>query len=229
MHKGDPVSKRSLTKIHQSVFEVLALSILILAVPFCVYLDVVVIGHGIPELSVTEITQETLIFLSAILCWLKAWRCVCSRGFFVLLGGFFACMFIRELDFLFDMIHHGFWIYPVILITVVCSIYAWVCRDTILLPLAQYVSGKPFVYVSLGLIIVFIFSRIFGSGELFWVRVMGPDYKGEYKQVIQEGLELLGYVMIFYGSCLSVRPRRRFHSSAYHRQDSARSARGSIC
>ena len=212
MHNGIPVSKRSLTKIHQSVFELLALSVLILAVPLCVYLDVVIIDHGIPELSVTEITQETLIFLSAVLCWLKAWRCACSRGFFVLAGGFFACLFIRELDFLFAIIHHGFWIYPAVLTTIVCLIYAWVYRDTILLPMAAYASRKPFVYVSIGLIIALIVSRIFGSGELFWIRVMGSDYKGEYKQAIQEGLELLGYVIIFYGSCLSVRPRRRFHS-----------------
>ena len=49
-------------------------------------------------------------------------------------------------------------------------------------------------------------SRIFGSGSL-WSELMMGDYQAGYKKIIQEGLELLGYVLIVYGSWLAYRDK----------------------
>ena len=67
--------------------------------------------------------------------------------------------------------------------------------------IGEAVESKHFVYISLGLILILIFSRTFGSGHL-WEHVMGDDYTMVYKTVIQEGIELLGYIFVLYGSIL---------------------------
>jgi len=196
-----PVDDIGVRLLH-SLEEALLLAAATVAVPLIVYTDSIIIGNGVSEYSITEVMQDALILLSMILFWNEAWRCSQSRGFLMLVGGFFACMFIRELDFLFDMVHHGFWLYPALLTALVCMAYTMTCRKTVLGPMAAYADTKSGVYVYVGLLIVVLFSRIFGSGRLIWIDIMGSDYKGEYKTIIQEGLELFGYVFVFYGSCL---------------------------
>jgi hypothetical protein len=68
-------------------------------------------------------------------------------------------------------------------------------------PMLDHMDSKNFVHITLGLILILIFSRIFGSGQL-WRDIMGDDYSIIYKTVIQEGIELLGYIFVLYGSIL---------------------------
>ena len=150
----------------------------------------------------TELLEDLLLLLSTTVFLAKAWGHFESRGFLVLVGGFFACMLIRELDFAFDVIHHGAWRYPAILTAAASIALAIACRKTVLAPMAAYVDTKSCIYVSIGLLIVMVFGRLFGSGRLIWIDIMGMDYKGVYKTIIQEGLELFGYVFVSYGSCL---------------------------
>jgi hypothetical protein len=46
---------------------------------------------------------------------------------------------------------------------------------------------------------VLVFSRVFGTGSL-WRAIMLDEYQNLYKSVIQEGLELFGYLLIAYGT-----------------------------
>jgi len=55
-------------------------------------------------------------------------------------------------------------------------------------------------------LIVIVFSRIIGSNSL-WRELMGGDYQWAYKTIIQEALELSGYVLIAYGSWLAYREK----------------------
>jgi hypothetical protein len=194
-------------KILRSIAEFLFLTVLTVAVPLIVFVDSRILCDGVSELSITEITQEALILFSAILFWVEAWRRPQARGFLVLVGGFFACMFIRELDSLFDLIHPEFWVYPACLTTIISITYASNFRNTILSSMAAYTGAKSCIYISVGLLVVMVFSRLFGNGQLLWINIMGADYKGMYKTIIQEGLELFGYMFIFYGSCLLHRAR----------------------
>jgi hypothetical protein len=68
--------------------------------------------------------------------------------------------------------------------------------------MVAYLGSKSWIYVTIGLLIVLVLSRLFGSGWLIWNAVMGEGYRAEYKAIIQEGLELFGYIFIFYGSWL---------------------------
>lgn len=164
-------------------------------------LDAEILIQGNSEFSLTEIAQELSILCSAVLIGFSAKLDVQARGFFVLVAGLFVTMLIREADALFNNIQHGFWIYPALFVSLSSIIYARKCGGTVKKPMLEHMGSRNFVYISLGLIIILIFSRIFGS-SLLWRDVMGDDYSMVYKTVIQEGIELLGYIFVLYGSIL---------------------------
>lgn len=180
--------------------EFLFLSVLAFLPALTVHVDINVIGHGLGDYSVTEYVQETLLFLSAILFWYGAWKNPQSRGFLLLVAGFFTCMFIREHDELFNSISDGFWLYPAILTAIATIGAVIVYRETVLTPMADFTETKASHNIFFGLLVVLVFSRVFSSGNLLWIDIMGDDYKWLYKSAIQEGLELFGYIFIFYGS-----------------------------
>ncbi|MEN8200411.1 MAG: hypothetical protein ABFR63_10110 [Thermodesulfobacteriota bacterium] len=189
------------SKLVFSIIELLLLTMLMVIVPSIISIDAVVIGGGIPENSATEYVQEVLILFSSILFGIGALRYPESRGFFVLVAGLFGCMFIRELDAYLDAVTHGFWLYPTLLLAFGSILYSIRCRGNVTAPMAEYTETKSFVYVAIGILIVLVFSRIFGTGHL-WREVMGSHYHSSYKAIIQEGLELVGYALIFFGSAM---------------------------
>lgn len=168
---------------------------------FIVRMDGRLLQQGMSEYSITEFTQAGFTLASAILFGFSAKYDKQSRGFFVLVMGLFATMLIREFDAFFDLINHGFWIYPALAATLVTVFYARTCRSSVKYPMLKHMETRNFAYINLGLIIVLVFSRTFGSGTL-WRKVMGADYSTMYKSVIQEGLELFGYTLVLYGSIL---------------------------
>ena len=176
-------------------------SFLMISTVLIIYADTVIFDHGVSERSLTELTQEGIIFVSVIIFFALSKSQPESRGFLVLCGGFFSVMLIRELDGFFDQINHGFWVYPAIVVTLITLIYAHRCPGTVSGPLVHYFQTSPFAYIMIGLMIVILFSRVFGSG-IIWRVVMADNYMTDYKAIIQEGVELLGYVIVFYGSVM---------------------------
>ena len=181
------------------VLEYLILAVLMVAVPLVVALDVLWLEHGVREDSVTEFAQAGLLLLSALLIGLSVRRHTEARGFLVLVAGLFTAMFIREADAYFDLIAKGSWLYPALAVSLLVIVYAFRQRGTVIAPMVINLQTKSFVYIVIGLILVVLFSRLFGTGQL-WQEVMGADFRNLYKSIIQEGLELLGYVLICFGS-----------------------------
>ena len=91
-----------------AVFLFAALFLVLMVAP--VYIDVAWMNDALHETSFTEATQEALLAIVAILFFMAARQRPDQRGALTLVGGFYMCMLIRELDFLFDMIHHGSWV-----------------------------------------------------------------------------------------------------------------------
>ena len=181
--------------------EFLLLVALALLPSVSVYIDVGVIGAGVGELSVTEITQEALILTTALITWYGAWRHPDRRGLLVLMAGFFSCIFIRELDSFLDYVWHGFWFWPAILMASASITYVVVfCRNTVIGPLSNFVATRSYFFILVGMISLLVFSRTFGSGNLLWIEVMGEAYNHAFKSALQEGLELYGYLFIAYGT-----------------------------
>lgn len=181
--------------------EFLLLAVLALVPAALVYIDVAVIGNEFGELSVTEITQETLLLITALIYWYGAWRHPNRRGFLLLVAGFLSCALIRELGDFLDAVWQGFWFWPAILLALgtIASVVAC-CRTSVTGPMSRFVQTKPYYFLTIGLIVLLVFSRTFGSGGLLWKDLLGARYTPQFKNALQEGLELLGYLFIAYGS-----------------------------
>lgn len=187
-------------KIAQASIEFFILTFLALLPVLTVYIDLVILGNNLGEISVTEFTQETLLLASAFIFWYGAWKKPNIRGFLVLVAGFFSCMFIREMDAFLDEIWHGFWFWPALFMALGTILYArYVAKNTTLKPLTNFISTKPYFLILIGLIILLVLSRTFGSGNLLWHAILAEN-SSRAKTVVQEGLELFGYAFIFYGS-----------------------------
>jgi hypothetical protein len=181
------------------VVEFLILAVLVTAVPAVVALDIEIFLYGSSELSVTELSQEALILLSAAMFGATAWRMPNDRAGLLLVAGLFTCMLIREADMWFDMISKGFWIYPALLVGGSAIFYAARCRAATIDALADYAATRSHVYIMIGLLIVLLFSRVFGTSS-FLQEIFAENYHPAYKTIIQEGLELLGYIFVAFGS-----------------------------
>jgi hypothetical protein len=191
--------------------ELVLLVILMMAVPVIVALDIMVLKHDLTEISVTEFTQVGLLFASILLMWSMARQLPDSRGFLVLVTGFMSAMLIREYDKFLDYFSQGFWLYPVLLVSAGAIIYAIRLRDSVIAPMVRIMATKSFTYVVIGLLLVFVFSRAFGTSRL-WSEAMGADYDRIYKTIVQEGVETLGYALVFFGSVQSYLHERRRQS-----------------
>ena len=143
--------------IVKSIGEVLFLALLILLAPLCVAIDVVALGNDMGEISLTEFTQVVLLLTSILIFSYSAWRYAGSRGFLILVAGFLSCMLVRELDFLFDKIRHGFWAWPAIGIAIASIFSAQKNRGTVFEPMAAFVNTKPYYHI------------IFAAILLWWI------------------------------------------------------------
>lgn len=164
-----------------------------------IYVDTVVLKHGITESSLTEILQSIFALSAAVLFFLCAKQDTQAKGFLILVSGFFLTIVIREADLWFDKINHGFWVYPALVVILGSCFYSFIHRSGIMTHAFKYINAKSFSYIVMGLIIVLIFSRVFGSGVI-WKVVMAGQYSSTVKAIIQEGIELLGYSFIFLGA-----------------------------
>ena len=163
----------------------------------CIYLDVTV-HQNIVENSFVEYGQEVLLFATTAIFTMQA---IAKRqGGLWLVAGFFGCMFIRELDAYFDEIVHGAWKYFALALMVFVLFKAWrLGKENTIASLAAFMKTRSFVFIFIGLLIVLIYSRLFGMGEL-WKAIMGVDFNRTVKNVVEEGSELWGYALVFWGA-----------------------------
>jgi len=175
------------------------ISLLSVGVITAINIDYFFLENNLSERSLTELFQQLLLLASvAIFTWSAA-KIEQSRTLYILIAGFFACMFLRELDYYFDMIVHGFWVYPTVLLASLVITYAVKHSENFINSVRVFSQTNAYFNILVGLVIIMVFSRLFGSGTL-WKDVMNDDYHHIYKTIIQEGLELFGYVFVFIGS-----------------------------
>ncbi len=183
------------------IFEFLILILLMMVPPLFVWIDFTILKTNLSEYSLTEFTQEFLILTSFVILLYKTYKNRGNRGFLILFAGLFMVMFIREGDYFWDKIMNGLWTILAVGSFLISIYIAYKQRKTIIPTLSTYWNTRGFDYLIMGLLIVLIFSRIFGTGDL-WRSILKENYIGHYKTAIQEGLELLGYLIIFYGAIL---------------------------
>lgn len=191
-----PTALRSLIDL---IKPLLVFTLFAVAVPLIIKFEVVTLGRKITEVSITEFVQQLLLFFVTVIFALSAKKLPQQRSFYVLVAGFFGCMLLREHDYYFDMIQHGFWFYPTILLAIGTIVYTVKNSEHFAVSAYQFKATKAYIYIIIGLVVLLVFSRLFGTGSL-WKVVMAADYQHHYKSTIQEGLELFGYAILFLGS-----------------------------
>jgi hypothetical protein len=170
-----------------------------------IWLDVAVFNDGVQEISATEFLQEVILLTISALFFLQAKKHPALRAGMILIGGFFSCMLIRELDALFDLIHYGSWVYFASLFAVYCIAWACISPKTSLRGLSAFLAHPACHYMVCGLVLILVFSRVFGM-NIIWRAVMQGEYVRTVKNIVEEGTELMGYLLCL-GSALAFRQR----------------------
>ncbi len=173
-----------------------------------VFIDVVWMHDAVREASLTECTQEILLAIIALLFFHHACRSPGERPVAVLVGGFFGCMFIRELDFLFDQLSHGSWFWFALVLTLVCVGIALRNPRSIISGLARFMEHPAWGMMSAGMLTILVFSRLFGMHQI-WENLMLESYIRTVKNMAEEGSELLGYSLCMLATVRYLWPGKR--------------------
>jgi len=147
------------------------------------------------EVSFTEFGQLTML-LAAAGIFLKAGLIdTSSRGLSFILAGMAFLGAIRELDGFLDMIWHGSWKIPFYLVLCLVVWLVYRNRDTLQESIEDFLKQPAWGVLLSGFLVVFVFSRLFGKGEL-WKSIMADNYMRAVKNAVEEGTELMGFSLI---------------------------------
>ena len=180
-----------------TVFILAALFLALMILP--IYIDVAWMNDALHETSFTETSQEIMLAVIAALFFIAAQRRPAQRGALTLVAGFYSCMLIRELDFVFDAIQHGSWIWFALAVTAGCLAVALRTPKKTLHALARLLQHRSWPVMASGFLVVLVFSRLFGIHAL-WQHLMLGDYNRVVKNMAEEGTELLGYGLCWLAS-----------------------------
>ncbi|OKB65810.1 hypothetical protein BHU62_15710 [Serratia marcescens] len=161
-----------------------------------VFFDVHWLHNFVHETSLTETTQALLLVAIAGGFFAAARRQAERRYAWMLVGGFFLCMLIREMDFAFDALWHGAWVWFALSVALACLWQAARHIAATVRGLAYVVTHPGYGMMCAGLLCILVFSRLFGMSAL-WQTLMLDGYNRVVKNMVEEGCELLGY-----GLCL---------------------------
>ncbi len=160
----------------------------------CLWVDIRIFGNDIPEVSLTEVVQESILAVIVLIHFLLAKKYELLRYCNILVGGFFLAMLIRELDGLFDLISHGSWVWFALLATIIALIAPLRHYRQTLTQLAQYTRTPYYGMMLSGLLAILVFSRLFGMHGL-WYAVLDENYARVVKNTVEEGSESFGYML----------------------------------
>ena len=148
------------------------------------------------EQSLTEHLQDFMAFFSCMF-FLYAARIDKKLNIAAtLLAALLAMMFVRESDSVLDTyVFDGAWQTIVCLIFVCVVIFLWGRFSSIYASLKEYSLQSSFGTFLAGFVTIIAFSRLMGRAS-FWQAVMGDSYMRLVKNLVEEGIETLGYTLI---------------------------------
>jgi hypothetical protein len=144
----------------------------------------------ITENSLTEITQEIFVFLSAIGFFIAGRQSKVLAPVLNLLSLFFVMSFIREFNN-----HIDFWFYLVLPFLGLFVFLLVRNFKQVLSAFTQFVELRTSGAFFIGFLVTYLFSRLFGKTVL-WMALMEDGYRRTAKNMAEEGIELLGYAII---------------------------------
>lgn len=164
-----------------------------------IFIDVYWLHNFVHETSLTEISQEIMLAAISLSFFVSAYLQPAFRHARVLIGGFFLCMLIREMDFAFDMLWHGSWVGFALVATLLCVAYSLSELAAALRGLAHFFCHPSYGMMCSGLLCILVFSRVFGM-HLLWQGLMLDGYNRVVKNMVEEGCEMFGYALCLFAT-----------------------------
>ncbi|XBS71186.1 transporter [Acerihabitans sp. KWT182] len=135
------------------------------------------------DISLTGVVQEIILFAIVVIHLLLVWTPE-NRASSMLAAGFFVCMLVRELDFAFDVIRYGSWIWTALAVCTASIAVAAVNYRRALAGLADYFRHPGYGLVCTVLLNVLVFSRLMGMGGL-WQTLLQDEYVRTVKNAVE--------------------------------------------
>lgn len=181
----------------KNILAFLASAFLVVLTLGALFIDICWFHNGIKEISVTEVFQELMLGAIVVQFMRQAFRSANGRQSAVLIAGFFGCMLIREMDFLFDEISHGAWVWFALAAALLSIGYCLSQPAATTEQLAEFMRHPSYGMMASGLLCILVFSRLFGM-HILWEQIMQEEYSRLVKNMVEEGVEFFGYAL-----CLS--------------------------
>ncbi len=175
------------------------------------------------EQSMVEHLQSALLLVACTLFYFSARL---HDGFKIaanLTAALLAMMLVRESDAVLDTyVFDGAW---QMLVSLIIALTLFSLRGqfrAIYASLKEYSQHSSFGIFLAGLVTVLAFSRLMGQGA-FWHALMGEGYMRVVKNVVEEGIETLGYTLIVIAAsellvcCWSYQKKHQLQVAKNHR------------
>jgi len=162
-------------------------------------LDILWLNNGVGEHSFTEYSQSLILLLIiGTFCYVIMTH-EKERPFAYMAVGLFVAMLIREQNFLFNNMGAHLW-ESLVAITLVVTFILSRRSDTPFAPVfSTYLRSRAGQIMAIGLVILLFYSRFFGM-SLIWTSLLDDGYVRTVKNAMEEGTELLAYVLILYAA-----------------------------
>ncbi|AUI88617.1 hypothetical protein BS333_20145 [Vibrio azureus] len=190
--------------IYGSLKVVLMTIIISLLVNFSLRIDFMYLEVGLGERSITESLQLTMLLITTISFFRLSQKSQTVSHAAILITGFFAALLIREMDYWFDIIRHGSWVYPALLVSVLACFKAYQGGKNTVNQMADLLREQSMQLLIVAVILLLVFSRVYGMGS-FWRHVMAEHFVHDVKNIAEEGIELLCYSLIAFSSIATYR------------------------
>lgn len=170
-------------------------SFLFLGLNLILRLDFTYLNLSFGEVSITEFTQSILLLLTSYSFFKIGHKNEKLKRASFLMGSFFIVLLIREQDHYLDNLILGSWFYPALIVSFSAIIYAFKKKKETVQGMTEIMKVKEFDILVLGMAMLLVFSRLYGMGD-FWKEVMDENYIRIIKNISEEAIELLSYLII---------------------------------
>ncbi len=193
------ISAENKKTIYKHILNALIIVAIGILVNLSIRIDYSIFKEGIGEASLTETLQLVMLAGTALCFFNLGRRRPDVKHAANLICGFFTVLIIREMDAWFDLISHGSWVYPALLVTFIACFNAYKGGKHTINEMAQILKTRHMNMLVGGVMLLLVFSRLYGMGS-FWESVMGHNYIRDVKNISEETMELLCYCLIALGA-----------------------------
>ncbi len=157
------------------------------------------------ETGPVEILEAAFALTTAVFFLLAARRDPRRVPLAVLCSGFLFCVFIRESDYFLDLLlfRHA-WKAGVLLTLILTGCYAWRVRKQIQASLCQFIHHPSSGIFMAGMLVLFVFSRLFGYGDA-WEGIVLDGKWFHVKELVLEHTNDINYTLLMEDKCLTIK------------------------